>query len=799
MSLFRTLLAGLFLRGRTEDEMEEELRFHIENRVADLESRGLSSADAKRRARLEFGSIDSYKERIREERGFRIFDELRMDIRFTVRTLRNDTRFVAIAALSLALGIGVNLFCFASLYSIVLHPFPYPDLGRIMSIRQARTNVASEHDTTSPADFLRWQRNNHSFESLAAYLSWDVNLTGVDHPEHIQAARVSSEFFQVLGSLPASGRTFVSTDYEPGHDAVAVVSHDFWQNHLASSPDAVGELIALDGRKYRVIGVMPEQFNLPLESALWTPLALTVGEKTEHTLQSLSVIGKLRPGLSQAQANIDLNAIAHLGTNEGQHASVISLREAMMTESNHFLLVLMCAALFVLLLACTNVGSLQVARALARQKEIGLRRALGASNLRIIRLLFIESLVVGLAGGALGIALAACGVKILRSSFPPMAYRIVAGMKDMRINGEVVACALFLSIAASVLCCLPIVFQILRSGRAGSLNTILREGERSSGASPARIRLRKALIITEVALAFVLLVSAGLMIGTLQRMVAVNLGYNPNNVLTAGITLSGGRYQKPQKIIRFYDNALRDLAKIQDVESVAAVGDIAPIQSISIEGRKPPRSDEPLPTVRSTTPQYLRTMKIPLLKGRWISEQDSSEELSVVVLSASMAYHYWPVSNPIGSRIKLGGIDSPWLTIIGVAGDVNDWFLIDPIPMAYLSYRQFPQTSMQLLVRSLHDPHQLAADLRATTQALDREQPIYNLHTIDDQLHEETSGVRNATKIMSVYALIALLLAVTGVYSISSFFAIQRTHEIGVRVSLGAPRQSILKMMLTQS
>ncbi len=805
MNFFRKLLADLFRRTRVESEMAQELTFHMENRAADLERRGLSPADAKRQARLDFGGLEDHKERCREALGFRVFDELGGDIAYAFRTLRNNAGFASVAVLSLALGIGVNLACFAALYSMVLHPFPYPDLGRIMTLSETRVNSPADRDPVAPANYLDWKQRSRAFESLGAYRDWDVNLTGVDRPDHIQAALASSEFFSVLGMQPILGRTFTAAECEPGHDGVVVVSRGFWRTRLGAAPDAIGKTVSLGGRKYAVIGVMPDEFNLPLSSELWAPLALTPEEKRERSLQQLLVIGKLSPGVSEARAAAGMNAIAreleHLypRSNEQRRVSITSLRDFMKTESDHFLTVLMCAALFVLLLACVNVGGLQVARSMSRQKEIGLRTALGASRFRIFRQLLTESLVIGFAGGALGLALAAWDLSIIRSNIPVMVYGIVAGLKDMRINPQVAACGILLSIAAGILCCLPAIFQVMRSGTAAALNDVLKEGGRVSGASPARSRLRTTLVVVEVALAFILLVGAGLMVGALQKAMTLNLGYDAKNVLAANISLSGSEYEDPARVRAFYGDLLQTLTRAPEIEAAAAVGDLGSAQSVSIAGRAPSRPGEPRPDIHTATPQYLRAMRIPLLEGRWLSEQDAPHTRPVVVLSASVARYYWSHANPIGERIQLGNTGSPWLTVVGIAGDVNDWFLGRPMPAAYVAFRQAPQASMELLLRSSHDSRKLAGSLRLAAQAIDREQPVYHVRTLERQMFEETSGIRNAASMMGTYAAIALLLAVTGIYSISSFFVAQRTREIGVRISLGASRQTILRMVLSQS
>jgi putative ABC transport system permease protein len=650
------------------------------------------------------------------------------------------------------------------------------------------------------------EAHSRSFQALGAYREWDVNLTGVDRPDHIHAALASPEFFQILATPPLLGRTFAAAECEPGHDSVVVVSRGFWQTHLASAPDVLGKTVPLGGRKYTVIGVMPDDFNLPLASALWTPLTFTAEDKTERSAQQLAVIGKLRPDVSQAQAAVEMDALArqlekqYPRTNEARRVSVTSLRDMMKTESDRFLSVLMCAAFFVLVLACTNVSALQVARVLSRQRELGLRSSLGASYFRIFRQLLTESLVTGLAGGALGLALAAWHLNLIRSDIPPMVYQIVAGLRDMRINAEAAVYCVALSLAASLLCCLPAIFRVMRAGMCADLNEVLKEGGRSSQASPVRSRVRTVLVVAEVALAFILLVGAGLMVRTLRKIVMLNRGYDPSNVLTAEITLSGQDYaQKPARVTSFYDGVPAKLNQTNELEATPAIGALGLAQAVSIEGRAQARPGELRPEVYAATSQYLSALRIPLLQGRWIAEQDASNAPRVVVLTASLVHQYWPHLNPIGVRIKLGGSDSPWLTVVGVAADVKDWFQGNPMARAYVSFRQSPQTSAQLLLRGRSDSRNLAGRLREAAEALDRDQPIYNVRTLEQQMYEETSGIRNAANMMTTYAVIALVLAVSGIYSINSFFVTQRTREIGVRMSLGATRQMIVKMVLRQS
>jgi predicted permease len=805
MSLFRVVRDAIFRRSRLESEMAEELKFHLESRTAELERRGLSPAEAQRTARLEFGSVEGYKEVCREERGFRPLDELQSDLRFAFRTLRRTPGLTAMAVLSLALGIGVNLTVFSSLYYIVLHPFPYPDLDRVMTVNAKTNQSPAQRDPVAPADFLDMKEGNTSFANMAAFEDWETNLTGVDRPDHIQAARVSSGFFETLGTAPLRGRTFDAAEHESGKDAVVVASYGFWKARLASRPDAIGETISLGGRKYTLIGVMPYEFNLPLEAEVWAPLAFTPADKAERAEQRLQVIGRLKPGVSEDRAAAEIDAIAqrleqkHPKSNENRRAAVISFREVMKTESHRFVMVLTGAALFVLLLACTNVGSLQVARTMGRSREIVLRTAMGANLFRIFRQLMTENTVVGLSGGLVGLALATWDMSIARASIPPAVYRFVPGLRDMRINFETVLLALGLSVAASFLCCLPALYQVLRQSRAQDLNGVLKEGGRITSGSASRNRLRSALVVAEVAIAFVLLVGAGLMVGTFRKMLNVNLGYDPNNVIAGHVSLSGSEYLKPARIFAFYDEAVRKLNDNPAIRAAAVSSDMGAALGFAVEGRPLPRAGEPKPWMHAATSRYLQAMRLPLVSGRWISEQDGPESEPVVVLSASVARHYWPASDPIGQRIRLGNAAAPWLTVVGVAGDENDWFLGSPIPAAYLAFRQAPQTSAQILVRTAHEGREAAGTLRQSVQAIDREQPVYNIRSLREWLEGSTSGVRNAARMMVTYAVIALLLSFTGIYSIGAFFVAQRTHEIGVRMSLGATRPAIMRMVLRQS
>jgi putative ABC transport system permease protein len=784
--------------------MAEELRFHIESRSEHLQRQGVPAAEASRRAQLEFGGRESYKELCREALGFRGLDELRSDFRYALRSMRKVPGFTLLVVLSLAASIGVNLSCFASLYAMVLHPFAYHDLDRILTVSDIRAK-STERNPVAPANYLDWKQMSRSFQYLAAYREWDANVSRVAHPDHVQAALTTAELFPVLGIQPLLGRIFTVEECKTGRDAVVVVSQGFWKMRLHSSPDAIGKALSLNGRLYTVVGVMPDEFSLPLGTEVWAPLAFSQREATDRLSQQLSVIGKLRPGVNKRQASAEMNEVArqleqqYPTTNELHRVIVSTLAESMTAESGHFLSVLMLAALFVLLLGSINVGSLQLARAVSRQKEFGLRGALGANAWRIFRQLLTENILIGVAAGIVGLCLATWHLSTIRASIPPSIYQAAAGLKDMRIDWHVALYGVILSLIVGVLCCLPAAWEATRSSQSGGLNEMIKDGGRSSPSFSVRRGMRKMLVVGEVALAFVLLVAAGLMVATFRKITTLDLGYDTRNLITGKVALSGSEYQKSARVVSFYEGILRTMDRSKDAEASAVVGDLGPANSVFIEGREQVHSGELRPGVFAASAEYLRAMRLPLQRGRWISERDDAQAPRVVVLSESVVRSYWPHSDPLGQKIRLGSADSPWLTVVGVTGDVKDWFLDKPQPAAYVSFRQYPTAAMEFLVKGKNDWRRLAGSLRSVVQRMDREQPVYDVHTMEQEMHEETTGVRNAANMMGTYAGIALLLAAMGIYSINSFFVVQRTPEISIRMSLGASRRSILGMVLGQS
>ncbi len=731
-------------------------------------------------------------------------NNLLRDLRYGVRMSLKSPVAVTVAVLALALGIGVNAGSFILIDSMILHPFPYPSLERIVTLWETAPKLRAERDALAPADFVDFKAQNHSFEKLAAYRNWDVSLTGNSNPERVEAYEVSPSFFDVLGRRAALGRTISTDENQPARSKVVVVSQGFWKSHLAASPDVIGKSISLSGEKYTVIGVMPDDFDYPLSTDIWSPLVLTSAEQHQRGTRNLMVLGLLKQNVSAGQARSEAGAIAsrlaqqYPATNEDRSIAVLPLRDLTDTVTSHFLLTLLGAAGFVLLLACANIGNLQMARAASRQKEITVRAALGASRFQIARQLLAESVLISAVAGGVGLMLAGWNNDYAKAGIPAVALRIVPGLRTMHVDSTVVLLTIVVSVLTGILCSLPAMFQLLYGRMGADLSDALRERGGSSSAASPRNRLRTLLIVSELAIALVLLVGAGLMVKTFERLLDRDQGFNPKNLLTMQVSLPPNEYRDASQIKSFYDRALEKIETLPTVKAAGLSSDIGPAEHLGIEGRPEPQAGEPRPNVTVANSHYLEAMRIPVLQGRAISDDDRPQSRHVVVISETIARHYWANSNPLGHRMKLNS-KSDWLTVIGVSGDTKDPFNGQPLPAAYIPYTQFPSSAAEFVLRTVGDPMQAAKSARSRIAAVDRNLPVYEVKTMEQVIAEETSGVRAAARMMTIYAIIALLLAVTGVYAVFSYFVAARTHDIGVRMALGAGRAEVFKMIMGQT
>jgi putative ABC transport system permease protein len=720
------------------------------------------------------------------------------DVRIAVRGFRKTPGVTAVIVLALALGIGVNASCFIYVSGLLLHPFPYPQLDRIMTIWESPVNQAGERGAVAPANFLDLKERSSTFAALSAFRPWNASLSGIGDPERVQACLVTPEFFAALGLAPSLGRALGSEDAESGN---LVVSHGFWTTRLGSDASVIGKTVSLNGAAYTIVGVMPEELNFPLENDMWVPLKLTVAEQHDRASHSLSMLGRLKPGVPVTRARAELATLGqrlaseHPETNENRSFTTVPLLDLVDNTTARFILTLLVTAGFVLLLACANVANLLLVRLAGRQREIAIRAAMGASRARIATQLLVESALLALVAGALGLDFAAWNLASARRTIPAEAYKFVGGLKEAHIDSTVVLFTIGASLIAGLLCSLPSLSLVFREAASARLSDSLKESGRSGSGGRSRSRLRTGLAVAEVSIALILLVGAGAMVRTFQRFVTVSPGYATANLLTMEIALPQPKYSGT-----FYERLLDGLGNLHDARS-SAIAAQGSADALYIEGRPAPRPGEAIPGVRAVSSRYFETLRLPMIEGRAISLADDRDHPLVVVLSRSLVRQHWPGENPIGRRVRLSKTDPRWLTVVGICGDTTDWFNGQPLPRAYLSFLQAPQPNAMVYIRTAGDPMQLAiaSQARAEVQKIDRAQAVFEVKSMEQRIAEETSGVRASSSSMVMYAFIGLFLAASGIYGVISYSVARRTHEIGVRMALGADRGVVLRMTLREA
>ncbi len=794
----RSLLRALFRRSRLEGELDDELRFHLASRADDLEREGLTRGEAERRARIEFGSLPAHAEAYLAARGLRVFDELRQDALYALRTFRRSRGFTLVAVATLALGIGANSLLFTIVDCVLLRRLPYPDSDRLVMI-YSKGSFGSHSWADGPIaepDQLEL-RSLSAFSNVAGFGSSEATLTGDGEPARVRAAAATASLFPLLGVAPALGRVF-----EPGERGMAVLSDGLWRDRFRADPRVLGTTIVLEGEPYSVVGVMPPGFNFPAKARVWTPLHLRPDYRSNAMYKA---IGRLAPDATPERALAQVEALfANIALTlppqkrlKDAGVVVMGLRESMVGDVRRLLFVLWGAVLFVLLIGCANMANLLMARAAARGQEMFVRTSLGAGRARLVRQLLTESAALSVIGGALGLALAHGGLPLFLRSIPPS---MLPRIEEVRVDGTVLGFTLAISVMTGLL------FGVVPALFCSRRETVVTQ--RPGGSSPARRerRLHGALIVAETALVLVLLIGAGLLAKSFWRLHNVEPGFRREGLVTLSVWLPDRNYRTVEDKRALHARLLERLHAVPELEAPSAIN-LLPFGSagwqgdFEVEGQGGAPSDLTVgkPAV---SPGYFRTLGIPLLKGRPFDDRDGEGAPRVTIVSDSVARHCWPGEDPLGKRLRMDSSrPDRWLTVVGVVGDVRQATLAAaPQPMIYVplqqEWRGFFLGPMAFVARARATPEAVATALRAQLRAVDPELPAQRIDMLDALLSDSLAPPRFRSGLLLAFGLLALLLALVGVYGVMAYEVARRTGEIGIRRALGADTGAILGLVV---
>ena len=740
--------------------------------------------------------------------AWRAADALMQDVRLALRVLVKTRGFALVAIIALGLGIGANASVYSTLRAMVLRPLPFRELDRILIIGEVVPHTGWEGNV-APANYRDLAQRSSTFERLAAFQGrgWDANVTGEGKPERLEGCLVTPSFFPLLGMEPLMGRVFSESEAGSGNIRVAVLSYATWQNRFGADPHIIGRSVNLNGSPVTIIAVMPREFDFPIGTEIWAPWPVNTIEINSRGDHTLDVIGRLRPGAHVDQARAELNTIAanleheYPATNEGRRFDLGLLRKDILGDTRQYILILMWSAVFVLLLACANVANVQLARAIGQQRELAVRVALGASRLRIVSQVLMESSILSVAGGVVGLVLTEWAVPVTRAAVPPFIVQHIAGIKNIRVDGGVLAFTAAIAVLAGIVAGVVPALQACSTSRLGER---LKEGTRASASVPGRKLSRSLLVLTEVALAMILLVGACLMVKGFRHLASRYPGYEASGTLTFRVTLPEKDYATARARTDFYERVVTKLEFLPGVQAAAGVqylpsGWSWQTGTFTIEDMPARPGEQFRAGMQTATPGFFRALRIPLRSGRFLSDQDGPNAAPVAVITETMARRYWSDRDPLGHRIRFASSD-PWRTIVGVVGDIRQNTFDDRFrSTVYTPMAQAPPQSAGFVLRASLDLVSLATAARGAVQDVDRNLPTYDIRTLEQLSSDNASGVQYSARMMSAFALISLVLAVAGIYAVMAYAVVQRTHEIGVRMALGARPSDVLRMVIANS